>query len=75
MEKDKQEIILFFKGQIDQIRAVKGSSLARMAVHEAELLLKKYRRDEISLEDLVGNYEKIAFDFTALGLKQMGVTS
>lgn len=69
---NKEDIVWFMKEQIQQVKEV-GSPLSKIASEELELLVEKYRTGEITLEELCNNYVKVAKDFAAIGMRQVGL--
>lgn len=64
---EKDDIIWFMNREIAKIRDVR-SPISIMACEELYLLVEKYRRGELTLDELVSTYEEVAKSMSRLAI-------
>lgn len=60
---DKEIIIGMFQEKVEEVRAIKGYALAKMLAEEWELLLDRFKRDELTLEQLCERWNNVSYDY------------
>lgn len=66
---DKEIIIDIFQEKLDkEIKSIKGYALAKMLSEELELLLERFKKDELTVDELCQRWQRVLYDYASTAL-------